>query len=360
MREREQIYPCGEMPTFCRHNRFIERCPICGKTLPSQSAPSAGARAKAPRQQRAGASAPARSRRATHAEGVRVSREGRAQDDGYRSELVPGLRASVDAVRLAEEIAFASERLLELAAAPPGVYGEIAALAPSDLERATWWSFLTVYLCPLEHVEDPFAAIRRALTPSPAELPSLEGVALGPRSSHDPARGEQTLLAYRQWVERAGGPGAVSGASRATPAAGGSQAAAFTGDASWEPRRRFERVFERLALPGLTRAGRYELLVVLGRLGCYELAADALHFGGPRGLASGDLATDAAKRVFGIGDALLLERRAAALADACGAPLEALDLALFNWASPTRATLGLTPQSGDEQALERARMALGA
>jgi len=50
----------------------------------------------------------------------------------------------------------------------------------------------------------------------------------------------------------------------------------------------------------------------------------------------------AAKRVFGIGDPFLLERRAADLAEACQVPLEALDLALFNWGRPedARATLG--------------------
>ena len=35
---RERLPPTGAMPTFCRHNRFIERCPICSKTLPGYAA----------------------------------------------------------------------------------------------------------------------------------------------------------------------------------------------------------------------------------------------------------------------------------------------------------------------------------
>jgi hypothetical protein len=66
-----------------------------------------------------------------------------------------------------------------------------------------------------------------------------------------------------------------------------------------------------------------------------------------------DATTVAAKRVFGIGDKMLLERRARDLADAVELPIEALDLALFNWAAPPRgrATMGSTAvASGDEQA----------
>ncbi|HYM54095.1 MAG TPA: hypothetical protein VES97_01930, partial [Solirubrobacteraceae bacterium] len=98
---------------------------------------------------------------------MRVQREGRAEDDGYRSELVPGLRASADASRLAEEIAFSSARLLALGEDPPGLYAEARALAAGDLERATWTCFLIAYLSPLEG-EDPFAGIRLALAAAPS------------------------------------------------------------------------------------------------------------------------------------------------------------------------------------------------
>jgi hypothetical protein len=213
---------------------------------------------------------------------------------------------------------------------------------------------LIAYLSPVEG-GDPFVGIREALAgvgPDGASdwrtgaLPDLTNVPLGPRTSHDPARGSATLAAYRQWVER-------------TRGAAGGEAGAFAGDPAWSPTRRFERLFERLTLPGLGRAGRYELLVALGRLGLYDLEGDSLHFADIRGAASGDPTTVAAKRVFGIGDPVNLERRALALAQAVRVPVEALDLALANWGTGERATLGVPPELRDEQTLAEARAALG-
>ncbi len=277
---------------------------------------------------------------------MRVVHEARDVDDGFRSPLLPGLRSCADAERLAEEIAFASARLLALGAAPPAVYGEIRARAEDDLEQATWMCFLCAYLSPLDR-EDSFVFIRRVLADDDAgwrsgSLPDLDGALLGPRTSHDPARGAETLFAYRGWVERSGG----------------TQASAFTGDEAWSDSRRFGRVFERLALPGFARMGRYDLLVTLGRLGLYGLRADSLHLSAARGPAGEDLATLAAKRVFAIGDELILERRALALAEAIDAPVEALDLALANWGNGRRASLGFRADISDRHALERTRAAL--
>jgi len=242
-----------------------------------------------------------------------------AADDGYRSELLAGLKATADAERLADELAFAGARLEELAADPPGLYADIAVL--DDVDESLWLAFLVAYLGPLADDDDPFAAIRDAHVPwASGELPRLD-VAHGPRVAGDPATGERTILAYRAWAQRAG-----------------SQQAAFVGELSWTPERRFDRVFERLSLPGFGRAGRYELLVSLGRLGLVELQPSALKFGD-------DATTLAAKRVFGIGDTVLLERRARALADAVALPIEALDLALSNWGArgrSERATYGST------------------
>jgi hypothetical protein len=337
------------VPTFCRHGRFLERCPICSKTLPG-NAPSGGGSSTAGRKrQSAGGSRSGTgtaSRGGPRAGGLRVSRQLRAVEDGYSSPLLPGVRASADAERLAEEIAFASGRLLALSADPPDsrladLYGEVRALARSDIEQATWICFLTAYLCPLED-EQPFAGIRQALLSDRAQLDDLEGVPLGPRSSHDPARGAATLDAYRGWYRQAG-----------------SQLLAFTGDESWTAQRRFERLFERLALPGLSRAARYELLVLLGSLGVYELQAASLQLGGARVGAAEDPTATAAKRLFAIGDPLLLERRAAALADALAVPVAALDLALANWSCEQRATLGFPPGVADRETLELAREQLG-
>jgi hypothetical protein len=329
---------------FCRHNRFIERCPICRETVPGVAPPQpAGGATRRPVKSRSAtahvSARPAKPRRARGAD-LRVRQERRSEDDGYRSALLPGLRASVDAERLAEEIAFADGRIVALTTAPPDLYGEMR--DEEDLEQASWMCFLASYLSPLED-EDPFAGVRLALRADwrAGELPDLDGIPLGPRTSHDPARGSATLSAYLQWAQAAGG-----------------QQAAFTGDAQWTPQRRFERIFERLRLPGVGRMGRYDLLVTAGRVGLYELRADSLHLGATRSGEAQDLAALAAKRLFGIGDLLHLERRAQALAQEVSVPLEALDLAFANWGAGERATLGAPPEVLDRHALERARAAL--
>jgi hypothetical protein len=379
------------VPTFCRHNRFIERCPICSKTL-AGSAPGEKSATKPRRAATKGAPVrPRHPRLRAGGKEVHVQREKRAEDDGYRSGLLPGLRASGDAEALAQEIAFAHGRLLALGAAPPDLYGEVRALAEEDLERATWVCFLIAYLSPLDG-DNPFLGIRLVLaaardsdTYEEDVLDDLGRMPLGPRTSHDPARGTATLLAYRHWAERAGGvaigshgvaPGnggdATDGGGVATERGGvatgndgavteqGGAVRAFEGDPTWSPQRRFERGFERLALPGFGRMGRYDLLVTLGRLGLYELRADSLHLSSASDAHSGDLTTLAAKRVFAIGDPLLLERRARTLADAISVPIETLDLALANWSPPApgeRATLGFRRETCDLHALERSREA---
>jgi hypothetical protein len=251
--------------------------------------------------------------------GVTVRRLIRGADDGFHSPLVPGLRSSADAQRLADELAFAATRLARLAADPPGLYAEVADPAGSVEER-TWLAFLIAYLGPTED-DDPFAGVRQARTDwSSGEPPRLDGVPTGPRTAHDPARGLQTITAYRAWADRAG-----------------SQTAAFSGEAAWTAERRFARVFERLALPGFHRGARFELLTSLGRLGVYDLRAGALGFGG------NDPVTLGAKRLLGIGDPMLLERRAADLAAGCGLPVEALDLGFHNWERGSRDRVGMDP-----------------
>jgi len=310
------------VPTFCRHNRLIQNCPICSREqaielrpIVTSSAPRTGQpRPSTPRPHR---SRPATSPRAGGGGGVTVRRVARGSDDGYRNPLLIGLKSSADARRLAEEIAFAEHRLTGLEHAPPGLYAEVAHPG-ADAEERTWLAFLIAYLGPLQG-EDPFGEIARVRTSwASGEIPDLEGILTGPRTAHDPARGSRTLEAYRTWAGRAG-----------------SQAAAFTGEGAWTPERRFARAFERLALPGLHRDARFDLLVSLGRLGVYDVRAASLALGGANDVTVG------AKRAFGIGDPLLLERRASDLAGACAVPLEALDLGLHNWQRGERATLGL-------------------
>jgi hypothetical protein len=329
------------VPTFCRHNRFLANCPICSHDQvelvaprrTSTSKPSGGA---------------ARSRTGSASRGgrsgaVRIRQVAREQEDGFHSQLVPGIKASAAAERLAEEIAFACARLALLAGDPPGLYGEVAASA--DREDALWLAFLIAYLGPLDG-DDPFAGVRAAYAPwASEELPQLDDVPLGPRTAHDPARGPATLAAYRAWAQRAG-----------------SQDAAFAGEPAWSPERRFARAYERLALPGFQRDARFDLLVTLGALGLHELRAGTLALGGA------DDTSVAAKRVFGIADALLLDRRAADLATAGDVPLAALDLALWNWnraprpglaGARERATLGAPGAEPDADAYARVAAALG-
>ncbi len=292
-----------------------------------------------PTRERSASAAPrARSgtaRSGASASGVRVRRSGRGGDDGYRSGLVPGLKSGREAERLTEEIAFAATRLDALEHEPPGLYAEVAAGA--DIEERTWLAFLIAYLGPVDG-PDPFTTVEAVRTPwAQASGLHLGDAVAGPRGAHDPARANRTIEAYRAWAGRAG-----------------SQAAALGGDPAWTPQRRFARAFERLALPGLQRDARFDLLVTLGRLGVYGLDAGSLVLGGENRVTVG------AKRALGIGDPLLLDRRASELADACQVPLEALDLGLFNWERGARTTGGL-PEGAEPspERLDQVQAALG-
>ena len=269
---------------FCRHNRLTANCPICSRELEEDLRSTAPVRPSAPRAR--GTSSP-RSRTAAPARtGRLVTRKlARATDDGYRNPLVPGLRATADAERLAVALTRAAERL-----EPPGPFPQLA--EEPDLEQATWLAFL------LSVAPERRDALLEARPPwgQDAELPATLG---------------RTATAYRAWAERAG-----------------SQAAAFTGDAGWTAQRRFGRVFERLALPGFSRGARFDLLAILGAAGRYDLEADGLHF------VEDDATTLAAKRALVSGDRLLLERRASDLAEAAALPLAALDRGLAIWGTP--------------------------
>ena len=335
------------VPTFCRHNRLVQNCPICSKeqqiemrAVVSSSAPAAS-RPRTPAstsnpggatRRTSGPSSPGRGR---GERGVRVRRLARGADDGFHSGLVPGLKSSEDAERLAEEIAFSATRLRLLADEPPGPYAEVA--AGDDVDERTWLAFLIAYLGPVDG-EEPFASIERARTTwSSGQEPAFEGITPGPRSAFDAAHPMRAVEAYRAWAGRAG-----------------SQAAAFTGEASWNPERRFARVFERLALPGFHRDARFELLVMLGRLGVYELRAGGLQFGGENEV------TVAAKRSLGIGDPILLERRASDLAGECAIELDVLDVALHNWGRGQRSGFGIDVDAEpDPVVLDAVRDALG-
>ena len=310
------------MPTFCRHNRLLQNCTICAREQNFEARPvvsSSAPKSTQPREhddgppteRRRTASASTRGATRSGAGAVRVRRLARGVEDGYRSPLVPGLKSSEDAERLAEELAFSAARisLMEQVAAGQAVEGadpawsEIA--APGDHNARTAVAF--------QHVLD------------------------GPRGLEAAAR-DTAIAGFEAWGARAG-----------------SLANAFHGEPSWTPERRFERLFERLGgVRGLGRDSRYGLLTLLGRLGVYDLRGAKLFLSGE------NEATWAAKRALGIGDPLLLERRAAELAEACGVPVEALDLGLHNWGSGARVTGGLPEDFEPGEALvAQTRSALG-
>lgn len=322
------------VPTFCRHNRFTANCPICREPEPPASARRTPRASSPGVHKAAGGGTGTRRRRAGTSGAMRVRHVARAADDGYGSSLVPGLRASADAERLAEEIGFATGRLAALAMVPTGTWLEAGAMA--DAEEGLVLAVQTAVLGPLAgDAPDPFAGVR-ALRDG-----ALGDVVLGPRGAvSDLAAARRLLEAQAAWAARAG-----------------SQAAALNGDVGWTPQRRFERIFERLgSLPGFARAARYDLLVVLGRLGLVELEATSLQ------IAVRDDTTIAAKRVFGIGDRHLLERRAAELAVEAEVPIAALDLALVNFDRPPgapRIAQGAPEDVADTAAAQRVAAALG-
>jgi hypothetical protein len=320
--------------TFCRHGTLTDSCPICRPSVENAERDATQRPARA-RPARSPTTSSIRPRTASAGRSGRlvIRHETRAADDGFRSHLAPGLRSTVDAERLAEALAGAGGRIERLSSDPPGLYLEVAA---GELEEASWLAFLISLIGPLEEADDPFASVEAARTSwASGEPPRLEDVEAGPRGSLDRSRALETVLAYRRWVDRAG-----------------SQRDAYGGDPAWTPAQRFERVFERLALPAFERRARFDLLVVLGATGRYPLSAPGLL------LVEDDSVSRAAKRVFGIGDRMTLERRARELAVACGAPVAALDLALDRWSTGSELAAGV-PLTRDESVLERARSALG-
>jgi hypothetical protein len=171
-----------------------------------------------------------------------IRHELRAADDGYRSELAPGLRSSSDAERLADELAGCGADDLRLAGDPPGLYAEVA--SEPDIEEASWLALLIVLPRNARRRRRSFRTIRELRTSW--------------RSGELPARWAPARAA--KLVRR----GARRADARRLPAMGGarrgSQAAAFTDDPRWTETQRFERVFERLALPAFDRRARFDLL----------------------------------------------------------------------------------------------------
>src|SRR4051812_50062882 len=118
---------------FCRHNRLTSKCPICSRELDKTLRAQAPARPRA-KSARSGTSSPGRTS-SSRPRGVVTRKLARAADDGYRNPLVPGLRATADARRLAIALTDAAERL-----EPPRPWEEDE--TEPDLEPGTLNAFL--------------------------------------------------------------------------------------------------------------------------------------------------------------------------------------------------------------------------
>ena len=247
---------------------------------------------------------------------------------GWRSPLLPGVREEALARRLAQEIAVAEGLLLTLTIAPGEFWRRAATLA--DRDAGCRAMFFGAWLVGDASAGDPLAAARDGVAGVSAPVPH------GALAAEPGA--EQADISFERFVERGGGPHA-----------------ALIGDPAWRAGRRFERVAERLSLPGLSRALRFRLLVLLGRLGLVEARAPSLLLAGAN---RWDRTAATAVRIFAHDEPAELERRAALLADALAVPFDVLDLALWNLADAPRATLGESPGEPAGAALERALDAL--
>ena len=159
-----------------------------------------------------------------------------------------------------------------------------------------------------------------AVTPELGGL--LDEVARGPRSSHQPGSGTRTLAAYAQWAERSGG-----------------QSAAFAGEQGWSPERRFARVFERLVAARASTAARGTSCWCRSAGSASMTCAQSRCSWGQREGSAAARTRRRSPRSACSGSAIRCCSTAAplTLAEAAGVPLEALDLALFNWSRPVGA-----------------------
>ena len=187
-----------------------------------------------------------------------------------------------------------------------------------DIEQRSWLAFLLAWLGPLDG-DDPFGAIAAARTPwASGERPTS--------TAWQPARARSRPAARRGRPRRTG-PG------RPRRLAG----RRVRRRAGWTPERRFARVYERLALPGLDRGRSFRPAGDARRAGVYELPPAPCTSAAPTGHAR----CQADPR----------DRRPAAAGAPLGragecvrAPLEALDLGFFNWERGARASAGYGPR----------------
>jgi hypothetical protein len=254
----------------------------------------------------------------TRSRGVVTGKLSRNADDGYSSDLLPGIRSSADVLVLAQELTAAEARLEALSGPDAGPWTAVAERA--DTPAQAFIAALVVAVASPDEVAGSVATASTALAALLAVEPSLESL--------DHVAGASEVGSILDGGPRGPRGHDAAGAALAVPAAlatrsGGSLEAALLGEDSWTPARRFARLLDRLALRGLPRAVRFDVLVALGRTGALPVKADGLHLGN-------DQVTDAAKRLFAVADVPLLEKRAATVVEVTGVSWDAFELALWN------------------------------
>ncbi|MGE4426250.1 MAG: hypothetical protein AB7G37_07355 [Solirubrobacteraceae bacterium] len=321
---------------FCRHGRREDHCVICKRDRERDQARKAGSRpARTATRATRSATVTARrpgSGRTRSTGGVRVTKLARHADDGWRHELLPGIRAAADARDLIARTVQARGRIDRLASDPVGPYARAADQATTPgtgPDEAAWTLFQIAYYGPLPGAE-PFAQIDGLIVGLDDPLPdaeTLRAVTVGPRGAHAADRGDATLRAFRDWAARGGG-------AHAALQAGGT-----------DPARRFDATYRALALPGFDRAARYEFVLTLGALGLVDVRPWSLLLDAGR-----DPVSVAAKRLLQTGDPVLLQRRLGDLARELDLPVGAFDLGLRLWDDTgTGTAIGqrLTVDAGD-------------
>ena len=307
------------MPTFCRHGRFEASCAICrnekakAEPQPRRAAP----KGQSARRPASSGTTPAGPKARTRT--IVTGKLSRNADDGFSSDLLPGIRSSADVMFLAQELTRAEARLAALGGPDAGPWVAVAERA-GDPARAFVAALVVAVASPDESgsiaTADAAMAALLAIDPTLEALDHVAGASevssildAGPRGPRGHDAAGIALAVPKQLAARNGG----------------SLEAALVGEQAWSPERRFARLLDRLALRGLPRAVRFDLLVALGRTGALSVVADGLHLGN-------DQVTHAAKRLFAVADVPLLEKRAAALVEATGVRWDALELALWNLA----------------------------
>ena len=115
------------MPTFCRHGRFEASCAICRQEKEKAEPKTVTPRAKGTAARRPSSSVKSATGTSTRSRGVVTGKLQRAADDGFRSELLPGIRSTTDALALITHHTRKTRRKQERWRSPPPTLEDLRA-----------------------------------------------------------------------------------------------------------------------------------------------------------------------------------------------------------------------------------------